>query len=54
MIDEYFDSKQDAYKWLAEKYGKGFHFQLLKYPTDFEKLKKIHRDLWLHSFDVCV
>lgn len=52
MLTDLFDSKKEAYTWLHEKFGRDFQFHKLKHDTDLEKLKQVHKELWLLSFKV--
>lgn len=51
MLNEYFESKHEAYKWLHETFGRDFQFHKLNNKTDLEKIKEVHQKLWLYSFN---
>lgn len=47
LLEEVFDSRSDAYKYLHEKYGVK-HFSQIT-PNQIELLRKIYDDLYVRS-----
>ena len=48
LMDEVFENKAEAYKWLDKNFGKR-HFSSLKYGRDNELLEEIYRQLYVKS-----